>query len=78
MHLAAMLQDFPIHKCTALVRARIGLLRAEIRREVLIVHFGRKVMIVEDTWLEISPIDRMQSRFDTFHIIKYNRSQILP
>lgn len=48
VHLTAMLQDFPIHRCTFLFRARIGLFRADIRKEALLVHLGRKVMIVDE------------------------------
>lgn len=48
MRLTAMLQDFPLYECTALFRARIRLFKAEIRREGLLVHCGRKVMIVDE------------------------------
>ena len=43
MHLTAILQDFPIG---ALIGAQIELFAAELRREVLIVHLGRTIMIV--------------------------------
>lgn len=48
MHLTAMLQNFPIYKCIALIRAQIGLFTAELRREILVVHLGRKVMTVDE------------------------------
>ena len=66
VHTTAMLQNFPIHNSIALLKTQIGLSMAELRREALIVHLSRKVMIFgEDAWLEIPPIDCVQSRLYT-------------
>ena len=48
MRCTATLQDFPIFKSIAPIRVQIGLFTAEPRRKALIVHLGRKVMIVDE------------------------------